>query len=83
MCKSEVEAAMPKIIDSTAAPTSFQNSQSYVIFLFQSGISGSFLKESTFERTMIKKPLKMDINQKFQLPQFHFDSQGVSGKIYI
>ena len=25
---------------------------------------------------MIKKPLKMDINQKFQLTQFHFDSQG-------
>ena len=30
----------------------------------------------TFERTVIKKPLKMDINQKFQLTQFHFDSQG-------
>ena len=24
---------------------------------------------------MIKKPLKMDINQKFQLTQFHFGSQ--------
>ena len=30
---------------------------------------------STFERTVIKT-LKMDINQKFQLTQFHFDSQG-------
>ena len=34
MCKNEVEAAMPKIIDSTEAPTSFQNSQSYVTFLY-------------------------------------------------
>ena len=24
---------------------------------------------------MVKKPLKIDINQKFQLTQFHFDSQ--------
>ena len=30
----------------------------------------------TFERTVIKKPLKMNNNQKFQLTQFHFDSQG-------
>ena len=43
---------------------------------FQSGISGSFLIEYTFERTVIKKPLEMDINQKFQLTQFYFDSQG-------
>ena len=85
MCESEVEAAMPKITDSTAAPTSFQNRHSYAAFLFENGISGSFLIESTFQRTVIKKPLKMDINQKFQLPQFHFDSQGGggSGKIYI
>ena len=34
MCESEVEATMPKIIDSIAAPTSFQNSQSYVTFVF-------------------------------------------------
>ena len=34
MCKREVEAAMPKIIDSIAAATSFQNSQSYATFLF-------------------------------------------------
>ena len=34
MCESEVEAALPKIIDSIAAPTSFQDSQSYVTFLF-------------------------------------------------
>ena len=34
MCKSEVEAAMPKITDGTAAPASFLNSQSYVTFLF-------------------------------------------------
>ena len=32
MCESKVEAAMPEIIDSIAAPTSFQNSQSYVTF---------------------------------------------------
>ena len=42
---------------------------------FQNGISGSFLIEYIFERTVIKKPLKMYINQKFQLTQFHFDSQ--------
>ena len=74
MCKSEVEAAMPKIIGSTEVPTSFQNSQSYVTFYFWNGISGRILIESTFERTVIKT-LKMDINQKFQLTQFHFDSQ--------
>ena len=34
MCKSEVKAAMTKIVDSTAAQTSFQDSQSYVTFLF-------------------------------------------------
>ena len=34
MCESDVEPAMPEIIDSTEAPTSFQNSQSYVTFLF-------------------------------------------------
>ena len=34
MCESEVEAAIPEIIDSTAGPTSFQNNQSYVTFLF-------------------------------------------------
>ena len=39
-------------------------------------MSGSFLIEYTFEMTVVKKPLKMDINQKFQLTQFHFDSQG-------
>ena len=66
---------MPKIIDSIAAPTSFQNSQSYVTFVFSEWHFGSFLIEYTFERTVIKKPLKMDINHKFQLTQFHFDSQ--------
>ena len=44
-------------------------------FYFWNGMSGSILIESTFERTVIKR-LKMDINQKFQLTQFHFDSQG-------
>ena len=34
MCESEVEAAMPKIINSIAAPTPFQNRQTYVTFLF-------------------------------------------------
>ena len=34
------------------------------------------MTEYTFERTVIKKPLKMDVNQKFQLTQFHFDTQG-------
>ena len=34
MCESEVEVAMLKIIDSIAASTSFQNSPSYVTFLF-------------------------------------------------
>ena len=34
MCESEVEAAMPDIIDSTETPTSFQNSHSYVTFSF-------------------------------------------------
>ena len=34
MCESEVAATMPKIIDSIAAPTSFQNSESYMTFLF-------------------------------------------------
>ena len=33
MCESEVKAAMPKIINGTAAQTSFQDSQSYVTFL--------------------------------------------------
>ena len=57
MCESEVEAAMmPKIIDSTEAPTP----KSCDIFIFG--------------MTVVKKPLKMDINQKFQLTQFHFDS---------
>ena len=76
MCESEVEAAMPKIIDSTAAPTSLQNSQSYVTFLFSEWHIRKFFMESTFERTVIKKPLIKDIDQKFQLPQFHFNSQG-------
>ena len=39
-------------------------------------MTGSFLIEYTFESTVIKKPLKMDFNQKFQLTQFHFDSKG-------
>ena len=34
MCESEIKAAMPEIIDSTAARTSFQDSQCYVTFLF-------------------------------------------------
>ena len=35
MCESEVEAAMPKIIDSIAAPILFQNSQKLCdIFIF-------------------------------------------------
>ena len=67
---------MPKIIDSIAAPTSFQNSQSYVTFSFSEWSIRKFLIESTFKRTVIKKPLKMNINQKFQLTQFHFHSQG-------
>ena len=46
-------------------------------FYFRNDVSGSFLIESTFERTVIKKSLKMNINKKFQLTQFHFDSQGV------
>ena len=77
MCESEVEAAMPKIIDGTEASTSFQNSQSDVTFLLWEWRIRKFFIESTFEKTVIKKPLKMDINQKFQLShdQFHFDSQ--------
>ena len=38
-------------------------------------MSGSFLILSAFERTVIKKSLKMDINLKFQLTQFHFDRE--------
>ena len=34
MFENEAKAAMPKIINVTAARTSFQNSQSYVTFLF-------------------------------------------------
>ena len=35
ICESEVEAAMPNIIDSIAAPTSFQTAnESYVTFVF-------------------------------------------------
>ena len=34
MCESDIGAAMPKITEGTTAPTSFQNSQSYVTFLF-------------------------------------------------
>ena len=34
MCESEVKAAMPEIIDGAAARISFQDSQSYVTFLF-------------------------------------------------
>ena len=34
MCESEVKAAMPEVNKSTAAQTSFQDSQSYVISLF-------------------------------------------------
>ena len=34
MCESEIKAAMPEIIDGTAARTSFQDSQCYVTFLF-------------------------------------------------
>ena len=63
MCESEVEAAMPKIIDSTEAPTP----KLCDIFIFG--------------MTVVKKPLKMDINQKFQLTQFYFDSQ--RGFLYI
>ena len=43
MCESEGEAAMPKITDSIAAPTSFQNSQNYVTFLFSEWPIGKFL----------------------------------------
>ena len=42
MCESEVDAAMPRIIDSIAAPTSFQNSQSYVTFLFSEWLIRKF-----------------------------------------
>ena len=34
MRNSEVKAAMPKIINGTAAQTSFEDSQRYVTFLF-------------------------------------------------
>ena len=34
MCESEVKAAMPEIINGTAARTSFQGNQSYETFLF-------------------------------------------------
>ena len=34
MCDSTIKAAMPEIIYGTAALTSFQDSQSYVTFLF-------------------------------------------------
>ena len=34
MCESKVKAAMPQIINGTAAPTLFQDSQSHVTFLF-------------------------------------------------
>ena len=54
MCESEVEAAMPKIIDSTEAPTP----KLCDIFIFG--------------MTVVKKPLKMDINQKFQFDSVPF-----------
>ena len=34
MCEREVKAAMPKIINGTAARTSFEDNLSYVTFLF-------------------------------------------------
>ena len=34
MCESEVKAAMPKSTNGTVDRTSFQDSQSYVTFLF-------------------------------------------------
>ena len=39
MCESEVKAAMTEIINGTAARASFQDSQSYVIFYSQNGVS--------------------------------------------
>ena len=54
---------MPKIMDSIAAPTSFQDSQSCATFLFLEWRIRKFFIESTFKKTVIKKPLKMDINQ--------------------
>ena len=50
MCKCEVEAAMPKIIDSIAAATSFQNNQSSATFLFLEWRIGKF-----FDRVHIQK----------------------------
>ena len=38
LCKNEVKAAMPNIINSTAARTSFQDSQSYATFYFRNGV---------------------------------------------
>ena len=54
---------MPKIMENIAAPTSFQNSQSCATFLFLEWRIRKFFIESTFKKTVIKKPLKMDINQ--------------------
>ena len=46
MYESEVKAAAPKITNSTAARTSFQNSQSYVTFLFSEWRILDYLKRS-------------------------------------
>ena len=53
----------------------FKTDISKIIVSFTQLQSGSFLIESTFEMIMIKKSLKMDIDQKFRLTYFHFDRE--------
>ena len=57
MCESEAKAPMPEIIKGIAALTSFQDSQSYVTFLFS---------EWYIQPSLNKLKIKMK-----QEPQFH------------
>ena len=75
MC-AKVRLRLPclKLLTAQQLQPHFKTAKVVRHFCLRNGVSGSVFMESTFERTVIKTPLKMDINQKFQLTQFHFDS---------
>ena len=62
MRESEAEAAMPKMIDSIAVPTSLQNSQSYVTFLFSEWRIRKFFDRVHISKDCDQEAIKMNIN---------------------
>ena len=86
MCETEVKPAVPKITYGTAARTSFQDTQSYVAFLFSKWRILVFTFSKTLECAVNKRSVvvaKINASEKIQRFFFTFLCFGPKETMYI